>query len=450
MRGAAPLTIAVRAHTKRHGKDDAAGDETTRRRRSPALVPERVLVVDCETTTDASQRLNFGSWRFYRVPEGAGPELRCVEEGLFYGADLPERDPAGHRSLVDYCRQGAPDVDRRELDAAWRLRLLDEHAFVNDVFLRYAFNARTWVVGFNLPFDLPRLPIGWAQSRSYLPGGFALVLGRYQRDGVWCEHRWRGRLVVKTIDAKRQLMGFQRPMETDAADQIPEGDQERVEGYAFRGHLLDLRTLAFALTNRGYTLERACRDFVDPSYAEVKVAHGLVSAEYIDYNRTDVDMTGRLAARLLAEYVRHPIRLQPTKAFSPASIGKAYLRAMGVTPVLERQPDFPPEVLGHAMTAYFGGRAECRIRRLSVPVAYVDFLSMYPTVNSLMGLWDLVTSQRVEVDDDDHVRQEVHELLDGATLDGCYERDLCRGLWGWSSLSPTGTSFPSARATDRA
>ena len=60
---------------------------------------------------------------------------------------------------------------------------------------------------------------------------------------------------------------------------------------------------------------------------------------------------------------------------------------MGIEPVLARQPDFPREVLGYAMNAFFGGRAECRIRRTPLPVVYTDFTSMYPTVNALLGNW---------------------------------------------------------------
>lgn len=47
--------------------------------------------------------------------------------------------------------------------------------------------------------------------------------------------------------------------------------------------------------------------------------------------------------------------------------------------------------IGHAMNAYFGGRAECRIRRVPVPVVYMDFQSMYPTVCALMNLGKLLT-----------------------------------------------------------
>ena len=36
--------------------------------------------------------------------------------------------------------------------------------------------------------------------------------------------------------------------------------------------------------------------------------------------------------------------------------------------------------------AYFGGRAECKIRNTPVPVVLTDFSSQYPTVNSLLGI----------------------------------------------------------------
>ena len=47
----------------------------------------------------------------------------------------------------------------------------------------------------------------------------------------------------------------------------------------------------------------------------------------------------------------------------------------------------PDEVLGYSMTAYYGGRTECRIRGVELPVRYVDFASMYPTVFVLLDLW---------------------------------------------------------------
>jgi hypothetical protein len=100
---------------------------------------------------------------------------------------------------------------------------------------------------------------------------------------------------------------------------------------------------------------------------------------------------------LLEEYDKHDIELQETKAYSPASIGKAYLRRMGIKPILQRQPDFPKTHLGHAQSAFFGGRTSAHIRRVPVPVVYTDFRSMYPTVNSLMDLWRFVTAREIQV-----------------------------------------------------
>ena len=47
---------------------------------------------------------------------------------------------------------------------------------------------------------------------------------------------------------------------------------------------------------------------------------------------------------------------------------------------------------GTASTAYFGGRSECRIRGVPLPVRYVDFTSMYPTVFALQDLWRWVVA----------------------------------------------------------
>ncbi len=77
------------------------------------------------------------------------------------------------------------------------------------------------------------------------------------------------------------------------------------------------------------------------------------------------------------------------------------------------------------MTAYYGGRAECRIRRSPVPVVYLDFLSMYPTVNALMGLWAYLTADHLEVVD---VTGETRQLLARVTLDDCFDPDFWRQL----------------------
>jgi hypothetical protein len=436
-----PLAVAVRAYTVRE-EEERFSDSA---RRGQWQLPDHLLVFDTETTVDYSQRLNFGSWRYYRTEWGdtPAPALVCVEEGLIYADDLPDRYPDGSETLLRYADATPPAVDRKVPDAAWRMRVLSAGEFAEHVIVQFGYRARAWIVGFNLPFDLSRLAYNASESRDYLQGGFSLTLAEYLNEaGTRSEHRWRNRVAIKTLDSKRHQHGFKNRLEVDAADEVPEGDTERKTGYRFRGHFLDLRTLAFALTNESYSLERATQTFVDPDYEEPKVEHGLITPEYIDYNRQDVRATGELFVELLAEHRRHPIALSPTKAYSPASIGKAYLRAMGVRPRLQTQPDFPSEVLGQAMVAYYGGRAECRIRRTPVPVVYVDFLSMYPTVNSLMGLWQLVAAETVSVERGDDIAHEVQTMLDQLTVEDCFNPNTWGGFVGLAEVEPDGDVLP--------
>jgi len=46
------------------------------------------------------------------------------------------------------------------------------------------------------------------------------------------------------------------------------------------------------------------------------------------------------------------------------------------------------------MQSYYGGWAECRIRKTKM---LVDFTSQYPTCNSLLGVWDFMIAECVVV-----------------------------------------------------
>jgi hypothetical protein len=416
--------VAVRAYTP-------PAEPPGPRRRQPGPAPDApVLVLDTESTTDASQRLTFGCWRVL-----VGGET--VDEGLFYAEDLPAADRV---VLERYAREHPADTHSPE-----PLRLLPRRAFLRDVFWKVAYKARGVVVGFNLPFDLARLGVGWGEARGgFYGGGFSLVLwDRPDGDGR-AENTFRPRIAVKAIDSKRALTGFKRRQDPDPGDLIPEGSPNGLPdpAYAFPGHFLDLKTLAFALTNEAHSLASACAAFGVTHAKTEAEEHGLVNPAYVDYARRDVLATVELLDGLLAEFGRHPLALPPTKAFSPASVGKAYLAAMGVEPPLERWPAFPPEVLGHAMAAYYGGRAECRIRRVPMPVAYLDVLSMYPSVNALMGLWELLTAAELGVVD---ATEEVRAFLASVTLDGLFRPEAWRELPALVLVDPDSDVLP-ARA----
>lgn len=421
------LVLALSAFTAR---PEALAEPPARRRRKRTR-DQYVLVLDTETTVDALQGLTFGSYRYCRIKRG---KLRCVEEGLFYAEEL---DAERLVVLQDY-------VEREEANVAWggrrKLRLLSLSEFMSEVFFHAAYRTRALVVGFNLPFDLTRLCADAGEGRGRYRGGFSLMLWAYEDEtGKMREHRFRPRLGLRLLDSKRAFMGFMRPAKADGEQATEKADGGRP---VFRGRFLDLRTLVFALTNESHSLESACDAFGVEHGKLSALIHGVVTPEYISYNRRDVLATQELLEKVMAEYNQHPISLDPTKAFSPAAIAKAYLDGMGLVPPGSKFGDVGPALRGIAMTTYFGGRAETRIRRTIVPVVHCDFLSMYPTVNTLMGLWRFLIAERIEVED---ATEEVQEWLSAVTAECCFDPTFWPSLAVFALVEPQGEILP-ARA----
>ena len=136
----------------------------------------------------------------------------------------------------------------------------------------------------------------------------------------------------------------------------------------------------------------------------------------------------------------HPIPLQVTKAYSAASIGKAYLEAMGITPLLARMPEYPKRYLGYAQSAFFGGRASAHVRKVPVPVVYTDFLSQYSTVNVLMGLWNFVTASDIRVMED--AREDLAAILREVTPEWLLDQGNWKRLAGFARVIPDGDVLP--------
>jgi len=418
------LPIAVRVYP-----EPSDTDGNNRSQKSWKL-PNAMLVFDTETRIDATQRLTFGSYRFF-------VDGRCLEEGLFYGDDLPRRD----RTILEryVATHGPETVD----EGTRQLQLLTRRKFLDEVY-HGAYKGRCLLVAFNFPFDVSRIAGDFTSARGRFAGGFSFGFSSYlDRHGRERADHYFPRIGIKQIDSKRALKGFTARYSPDKTDLIPEGSPTGTprKGYIFRGHFLDLRTLAFALTDRGHSLESACEAFnVEHSKQHIE-RHGQITPNYIDYNRRDVLATSELAVKLLEEYAKHPISLQVTKAFSPASIGKAYLRAMGIKPVIERQPKFPKKYLGYAQSAFFGGRTSAHIRKVAVPVVYTDFLSMYPTVNGLMGLWRFVIARKIKVIE--HCQAEIRAFLTRLTPDNLFKPETWKHLTAFVQIVPDGDILPS-------
>jgi len=113
---------------------------------------------------------------------------------------------------------------------------------------------------------------------------------------------------------------------------------------------------------------------------------------------------------------------------------------MGIKPILERQPNFPKEILGYAESAFFGGRTSAHVRKIPVPVVYTDFLSMYPTVNSLMDLWRFVIAKEIRVIG--NCREEILEFLKSLKPEGLSNRRPWKSLTAFVKVIPDGNILP--------
>ena len=433
------LPIAVRAYAVPKAQGEPAQRKPAkgklaqkrRRREDPARRPHSILVLDCETTIDPAQRLLVACYRYVRLRwSEVGPELVCVDEGLVYGDDLPTLDPNGLALLERYVEEHESAIDRNVRDSGRAFSLRSRSALVSKVLIP-ALSAKATVVRFNLPFDLSRLAAGWGETRARgFEGGFSLksVMSTNEH-GDERESRFHPRLLIRSLDSKRARIGLGSARPGSDPDAKRRG----------RGAFLDLRTLSYALSGKAHTLESACGAFgID--YVKREVELGRISTELVDYCCEDVAATASLYQALATEYERWHLQLAPTRTYSPASLVKATLRETGIRPLLARQPSFSREVLGYGMVAYFGGRAECRIRRTPVPITLLDFRSMYPTVCALMKLSRFLICARVKVAEEDPAK--IERWLFRQSLDSCFDQRLWRKLTALVLVQPDGDMLP--------
>ena len=106
---------------------------------------------------------------------------------------------------------------------------------------------------------------------------------------------------------------------------------------------------------------------------------------------------------------------------------------------MQRQTNLQPYI-GYAQTAYFGGRTSAHIRKVAVPIVYVDFLSMYPTVNSLMNLWQFVIARKIRIVD--HCHDAITKFLQQITVDSLFRPATWGNLAAFVRVMPDGDILP--------
>ncbi|SMH71349.1 DNA polymerase [Candidatus Nitrosotalea okcheonensis] len=359
-------TIAIRAYTvpkkSNLGKNKPKSYKRPDDNANPTF--DRVLVFDTETTTDLYQNLKFGYFETYQYGV-------LEEKGLFYDPIIVK--PKELAILESYSNEN-------------NISLYTLEDF-RKIFLGEVYDLQTLCIGFNLPFDLTRIVLKSTNARKR-KDAFSLELSKNLK---------YPRLYVTHATNTLSFIEWANSM-------IWNG---------FKGNFVDLRTLCHALTDTKHSLESACKAF-DTEFQKYKAKeHGVINTTYINYCINDVKSTYSLYQNTKKEFDTYGLKIPVIRAYTPASIGKEFLKKMGVKPFFDKSPKFSNEIIGNIMTGYFGGRTECKIRKTPVKVDVLDFLSMYPTVCTLQNLWKFVIADHIE-----HVEatQEIIQFVDGVTL----------------------------------
>ena len=347
-----PMEIFVRAYVP-----PKAGARVSAKRKRQAGPSKFTLVFDVETTTDPSQRLRFGGFQFRE-----GEAIHTA--GIFYesgAVTLAEQD-----QIQAFAKEHG-------------LECMTAAAFVDDVFYGMAFELRARIVGLNLPFDLSRLAKKHGPARGAMKGGYSMQLSA---------DPWKPRVQIKHLSSRAAFIQFAGQKKRIDNRRSRKADLPAVR----RGAFVDLKTVAAALMSRSFSLGSLAKFLnLDAQKADTDDHGKALTQDYLSYAMQDVQVTWEAYTELKRRFDEHGLSLsEVSQILSEAGLGKAYLKEMGIRPWRELQPDFPDEIVGAILSTYFGGRAEVHIRRVPTRVLYCDFLSMYPTVCTLMRLWPFV------------------------------------------------------------
>lgn len=408
------LSLCLRAFANAKSNEPFNGDASldAKSRKRPAASGWQVIF-DTETTVGASQSLRFGTYQVRK-------DTTLRETGIFY--EPHALDAGSLRVIESYAAQrGLQQITRDE--------------FVDLIIYQIGWKLRATIIGFNLPFDISRIAIHHNSARGTMRGGFTFKLS---------EQKIFPNIQVKHLSQRAAFIQFAKPM----GQMDSRGMRKRNLRIApRRGHFVDCKTLAGALFERSFTLDKLSAFLKVPSpKLEVDEFDGPITETLLDYAVRDVQTTWECYAELIKRFERLGLKSPtPDKAYSAASIGKACLREMGIAPWQLMQPDFPKQMLAEIMSAYFGGRSEVRIRREVRQVVLCDFLSMYPAVCTLMGLWRFVIAQGMTWQNS---TAETKRFLQTIDVDGLQKQQTWKSLTTLVRVEPDADVFPIRAAYD--
>jgi hypothetical protein len=222
-------------------------------------IGQRALVFDTETATDYAMAPLYG---FFQIRE----RDELVLEGIIEGDGLGTRDGG----II------------REFARAIGLEVVSRARFVDEYFYPEVYQLGTLCVGFNLPFDLTRLPVHVGSGRGKHRNAFSLRMS---------ENTYWPRVRIEAVSARAAFIGF--------------APVKRLYRDFFKGRFLDLKTLVNALTGESHSLRSAGEAFdADVIKGELD-QYGLVNEKALAYARNDVAATWSLYVAARKEYARY-------------------------------------------------------------------------------------------------------------------------------------------------
>jgi hypothetical protein len=336
-----------------------------------------ILVFDTETYTDTKQELRVGYFEEYTGGS-------CTSAS-FFG---PENARGNVLRAYESASFLSTDEFRRKLS-------------------KFAYSSNSLVVGFNLPFDISRIASEWSPARGNYEGGFSFAL----TNGT--------SIRVKHLAKHKALLGF--------------------SGKGVKGKFCDVSTIAKALYSRGFSLSTLA-DYLSVQHPKTTTDYnGPMDRPYLDYLQNDVRCTYECFISLREKWASYGLsKTGINNVISEASIGKAFLKEMGVQPFM-KQNDWEPELMGSVLGTYYGGRSEVHLRKTMADVVCLDFLSMYPTVCSLMNLWQFVIADKIVHRD---CTVGARKLVDDFNLNNLQDESLWNSLHIICQVDPDDDIFP--------
>jgi hypothetical protein len=373
--------------------------------------PKHVLIFHCATTADERRELLFGAYICAELRNG---KYIANEINLFHRDGHPEE----LRVLKRFVK-----------DSAYELGTVEQ--FRRRVFLKYL-KAGALIVAYDAPFQISRIAAKSNKSLKWRRAfSFYFRLFRDKKTGEMRPSGYEPGLSIESLDSSKAIY---RLIKYKFHEKDADGEEEQ---HISDIHILDLKTLTGVFTGEAYTLSSACEIFGVPA-SKAQKPSSRVTKPAIECLLRNVTGELELLNRLKLECERHPVNLVPERCYSPATLAKEYLSAMGITPP-QKKFNISNRINGIAMQAFVAGRAECTIRRTPLPVSYLDFHAQFPAVSKLLDCRETLCAESLEFVD---FTAGAREMVEHTTLDECLLPAVWKRLRWYALVEPCEDVLP--------